>query len=145
MTQATRFRFRSALAAFLAAALLLSAVPEASARRGSDDDNGGNDKALKLRVNDAVGKPGGTVAIVLRTYAARPIRQGQISVCVRRGRPAKALTVEALTEPVRPLTFQRVVVYSTRRDSATQATPTGAPDSQAVKVQFSSHSFYKVS
>ena len=128
------------LATLVAAALLLSAVPEASARRGSDDGNGGNDKTLKLRVNDAIGKPGGTVAIVLRTYAARPIRQGQISVRVRRGRPAKALTVEALTQPVRPLTFQRAVVYSTRSDSATQATPTGAADSQAVKVQFSSPS-----
>lgn len=143
MTHTSRSpRFRSALAALVAVALLLSAAPEASARRGrgGDDDGGGNDGALKLRVNDAIGKPGGTVAIVLRTYAARPIRQGQISVRVRRGRPAKALTVEALTEPVRPLTFQRAVVYSTRSDSATQATPTGAPDSQAVKVQFSSPS-----
>lgn len=147
MTHASRSpRSRSALAALLAAALLLSAAPEASARRGrGGDDNGGggNDGALKLRVNDAVGKPGGTVAIVLRTYAARPIRQGQISVRVRRGRPAKSLsglTVEALTQPVRPLTFQRAVVYSTQSDSATQATPTGAADSQAVKVQFSSPS-----
>lgn len=147
MTYAFRSpRSRSALAALLAAALLLSAAPEASARRGrGGDDNGGggDDDALKLRVNDAVGKPGGTVAIVLRTYAARPIRQGQISVRVRRGRPAKALeglTVEALTEPVRPLTFQRAVVYSTRSDSPAQATPTGAADSQAVNVKFASPS-----
>lgn len=150
MTQASRShrsRSRSALAALVAVALLLSAAPEASARRGrGSDGNGGggdDDKALKLRVNDAIGKPGGTVAIVLRTYAARPIRQGQISVRVRRGRPAKALeglTVEALTQPVRPLTFQRAVVYSTRSDSSTQATPTGAPESQAVNVKFSSPS-----
>lgn len=145
MTHTSRSPRSRFLAALLAAGLLLSAAPEASARRGrgGDDDDRGNDKALKLRVNDAIGKPGGTVAIVLRTYAARPIRQGQISVRVRRGRPAKALsalTVEALTQPVRPLTFQRAVVYSTRSDSATQATPTGAPDSQAVKVRFSSPS-----
>lgn len=145
MTHTSRSPRSRFFAALVAAALLLSAAPEASARRGrgGDDDNGGNGDALKLRVNDAIGKPGGTVAIVLRTYAARPIRQGQISVRVRRGRPAKALeglTVEALTQPVRPLTFQRAVVYSTRSDSATQATPTGAADSQAVKVQFSSPS-----
>lgn len=144
-SRSPRSKYRSALAALVAAALLLSAAPEASARRGGDDDVGGGneDGALKLRVNDAVGKPGGTVAIVLRTYAARPIRQGQISVRVRRGRPAKALdglTVEALTQPVRPLTFLRAVVYSTRSDSPAQATPTGAAESQAVNVKFASPS-----
>lgn len=144
-SRSPRSKYRSALAALVAAALLLSVAPEASARRGGDDNGGGGDDdgALKLRVNDAIGKPGGTVAIVLRTYAARPIRQGQISVRVRRGRPAKALeglTVEALTEPVRPLTFERAVVYSTRSDSSTQATPTGAADSQAVNVKFASPS-----
>ncbi len=146
--RSTRFRFASILLMILA--LLLSGLPEASARRGrGGDDNGGgggDDDALKLRVNDAIGTPGGIVAIVLRTYAARPIRQGQISVRVRGGRPAAIANrlsgpaVEELTQPSQPLTFLSAVVYSTRSDSNTQATPTGGTDSQAVKVQFSSPS-----
>lgn len=147
----TRFRLASFLVTVLA--LLLLALPEAFAARGSgsggddDDDNGGGGgghEVLKLRVNDAIGKPGGTVAIVLRTYAARPIRQGQISVRVRKGGTTKAaasgLTVAALTQPVRPLTFLSAVVYSTRSDSATRANPKGAADSQSVDVQFASPS-----
>lgn len=141
-----RVRFTSVV--FLVLAFLLSGLPEASARRGGDDDGGGggNDDELTLRVNDAIAKPGGIVAIVLRTYAARPIRQGQISVRVRGGRPAAAArsltgpTVEELTAPAQPLTFLNAVVYSTRSDSATKAGPTGAAGSQAVNVQFSSPS-----
>lgn len=141
MFQMSRFRLASLV--LLVLALLLSGLPEASARRGGDDGGGGGDDALKLRVNDAVAKPGGVVAIVLRTYAARPIRQGQISVRVRKGAAANALsgpTIESLTEAAQPLRFLNAVVYSTRGDSATQATPTGAASSQAVKVQFSSAS-----
>ena len=146
----TRFRLAALLVTVLA--LLLLALPEAFAARGSgsggddDDDNGGGGghEVLKLRVNDAIGRPGGTVAIVLRTYAARPIRQGQISVRVRGGGTTKAaasgLTVAALTQPVRPLTFLSAVVYSTRSDSATRANPKGAADSQSVDVQFASPS-----
>lgn len=148
-TPRTRFRFASIL--LLALAVLLSGLPEASARRGGGDDDGGgggDEDALKLRVNDAIGKPGGIVVIVLRTYAARPIRQGQISVGVRKGGPVanapnalgSGLTVEALTEPVRPLTFLSAVVHSTQRDSATQATPKAGADRQAVDLKFSSPS-----
>lgn len=146
-TPRTRFRFASIL--LLALAVLLAGLPEASARRGGGDDDGGgggDDDALKLRVNDAVGKPGGIVVIVLRTYAARPIRQGQISVGVRKGGPIAnlanggGLTVEALTEPVRPLTFLGAVVHSTQGDSATQATPKAGADRQAVDLKFNSPS-----
>lgn len=147
MFKTSRTRFRFASIPLLALALLLSGLPEASARRGGDDDGGGGGHdVLKLRVNDSIGKPGGIVAIVLRTYAARPIRQGQISVRVRGGRPAAVAnaltgpTVEALTQPLQPLTFLGAVVYSTRSDSATQANPTAAAGSQAVDVQFSSPS-----
>jgi hypothetical protein len=149
MIHPTRTRFRLASALVLASALLLSGVHGASAKNGGDDGGGGgggggggNQEALKLRVNDAVGRPGGPVAIVLRTYAARPIRQGQISVRVRRRPTAQTLglDLQALTQPVRPLTFVSAVVYSTRRDSTTQASPTSAVDSQAVNVQFASPS-----
>lgn len=149
MIQTSRSPFRFASALLLTLAVLLAGLPEASARRGGDDDGGGgggNDDALTLRVNDAIAKPGGIVAIVLRTYAARPIRQGQISVRVRKGgsaATANALTgptVDTLTAPAQPLTFLSAVVYSTRSDSATKADPTGAAGTQAVKVQFSSPS-----
>ncbi len=148
-TQTFRTYFRGAAVVVLTAALLFSGLPEASARRGGGDDGGGSGggDGLKLRANDAIGKPGGVVAIVLRTYAARPIRQGQISVRVRTGGPAanaantlSGPTAEALRLPVRPLTFLSAVVYSTRGDSATHATPTGAANGQAVNVQFSSAS-----
>ncbi len=124
-----------ACAALIALTVILAGAPEAQAR-------GGEDK-LKLRVNPAIGKPGGTVAVVLRTYAARPIRQGQISLrVVRRPAPGKsAPTLAELTQALRPIaTLVSATVYSTRRDSVSQASLTGAPESQAVKVNFSSRS-----
>lgn len=151
-----RLRIRSALSAMTAmiamaalAILLLSGAPAALADRGpggGDDGGGGGgggDKTLKLRINDAIGQPGGLVAMVVRTYAARPIRQGRISVRVRKvARAAKAgLTFEALTQPVRPLlTLVSATVYSQRGDSASRAALVGAPDSQAVNVDFASPS-----
>lgn len=145
MTQTSRTRFRFASVLLVTTALLLSGLQDASARRGGGDDGGGDDDgALKLRVNDAVGKPGGTVAIVLRTYAARPIRQGQISIGIRKGAAAANLlsgpTIESLKAPARPLTFLGAVVYSTRGDSATQASPKGTADSPGVDLRFSSPS-----
>lgn len=43
---------------------------------------------LTLRVNDAVAVPGGTAAIVLRTYASRPIEQGQLCLEAKPATPA---------------------------------------------------------
>jgi len=127
--------FRSPLRfALIVLAILLAGIPEASARRG--------ERTLKLRVNDAIGKPGGTVAVVLRTYAARPIRQGQISLRVRRRPTSKAaLTVAELTQPPRPIaTLVSAVVYSTRVDATSQASLSSALESQGIKVQFASPS-----
>jgi hypothetical protein len=149
-------RFRLTLAA-LAAAFFLTAVPGAFARGGGSDDGGGGgggnggggnggggDKSLVLRVNPAIGAPGGTVAVVLRTYAPRPVRQGQIVVRVaRRPKPAKAglgLTLEDLAAPVRPLTFLSATVYSPRNDALAQGLLNGLADSQLAKVTFQSPS-----
>ena len=74
-------RALNSLATGLVLCLLFAAAP-ASARGGGDDDT-----QLALRVSDAVGQPGGVVAVVVRTYAARPIKQGQ--VCFR---PRRAVT-----------------------------------------------------
>jgi len=137
-------RFRLALAA-LATALLLT-TPGAFARGGGPDDGGGGgNKSLVLRVNPAIGVPGGTVAVVLRTYAPRPVRQGQIVIRVaRRPKPAKAgslgLTLEELAAPVRPLTFLSATVYSPRNDAISQGLLNGLADSQLAKVTFQSPS-----
>lgn len=148
-------RFRLTLAA-LATALLLTA-PSAFASGGADDGGGGRggnggggngggggDKSLVLRVNPAIGAPGGTVAVVLRTYAPRPVRQGQIVVRVaRRPKPAKAglgLTLEDLVAPVRPLTFLSATVYSPKNDALAQGLLNGLADSQLAKVTFQSPS-----
>jgi hypothetical protein len=148
------FPFRLAPAALMAA-LLLTASPEAFARGGSGSDDGGGSggggnggggggaKSLVLRVNPAIGAPGGTIAVVLRTYAPRPVRQGQIVVrVVRRPKPAKALglTLEDLAAPVRPLTFLSATVYSPRNDTLSQGLLNGLADSQLAKVTFQSPS-----
>jgi hypothetical protein len=96
-------------------------------------------------VNPAIGVPGGTVAVVLRTYAPRPVRQGQIVIRVaRRPKPAKAgslgLTLEELAAPVRPLTFLSATVYSPRNDAISQGLLNGLADSQLAKVTFQSPS-----
>jgi hypothetical protein len=153
---AQRSRFLLALAALVAVVLLLTGAPAAMAARGSgggggnggggDDDggggNGGGDRSLVLRVNPAIGAPGGVVAVVLRTYAPRPIRQGQIGIrVVRRPRPAKlGLTLEDLTTAIRPLTLLSAVVYSPRNDALSQGLLSGLTDSQLAKVTFQSAS-----
>src|SRR3954454_19138152 len=127
----------------LGTALLLLTVPGAFAWSGGSDDGGGSggggngagggDKSLTLRVNPAIGAPGGTIALVLRTYAPRPIRQGQISVRVVRRPKAKSaglgLTLEELVAPVRPLTFISATVYSPSNDALTQGLLSGLADS----------------
>jgi hypothetical protein len=149
----TRRRFSAALAALLATVLLSGSAQPVFASGGSDDGSGGNggngnggggDKNLVLRVNPAIGAPGGVVAVVLRTYAPRPIRQGQVTVrVVRRPKPGKelALTLDALTQPVRPfLSLLSAVVYSAQGDSVTQALLSGLADSQMTQVNFQSPS-----
>ena len=156
MLQRSRSGF--SLAALMAVFFLLAGAPAAMAARGSgsgggnggggDDDGGGGngggggDRALVLRVNPAIGAPGGVVAMVVRTYAPRPIRQGQISIrVVRRPRPAKlGLTLEDLTAPIRPLTLLSAVVYSPRNDALSQGLLNGLADSQLAKVTFQSAS-----
>lgn len=127
------------------ATLALALLPSFSfARGGGDDGGGGNaDKTLTLRVNDAVGKPGGTVALVLRTYAPRPVRQGQVLLRVRRRPPVQraALTVQALTQPVRAMTaLLSATVYSQQGDATNQAKLSGQADAQTVSLTFLSPS-----
>jgi len=113
-----------------------------------------------LRVNPAIGAPGGIVDVVLRTYAPRPIKQGQVVVkVVRKPAPTAVarfghgghggltgrsgpdgLTLKNLTDPVRPLTLLSAVVFSPVNDSSSKAVLSGLPDSQVVQVNFQSPS-----
>ena len=124
----------------IAAALLVAAAPALARGGGDDDDVDG----LKLRLNDAIAAPGGTVALVVRTYAARPIRQGRITVKVRRPAGAKAataalgITADEVVQPAGPLTFLRAVVFSRRGDAVSTALPTGGAEGPTVRLDFSS-------
>jgi hypothetical protein len=78
---------------------------------------------LTLRVNDARGGPGDLVSVVVRTYASRPIAQGQICIGARRaarGRAtANAIVGEASTgSPFASL--EKVEVFSARQDATFQ-------------------------
>ena len=53
---------------------------------------------LTLRVQDAIGEPGGLVAVVLRTYASRPIGQGQVCMETESAEPAQPSNAVAATE-----------------------------------------------
>ena len=148
MKNPLRSLFRTTLAGALASCLLLAggAGDPALARQGGGDDGGGGggEETLTLRVNDAIGRPGGTIAVVLRTYAPRPIRQGQVRLKVTpkpRPRAAGVIALPAVSEPVRPLlTLVSAVVYSQRGDSTTTANLTGSALDQSVNVQFQSPS-----
>lgn len=143
---------RRALAAAAVLALGLATAPLAFSARGSDDGGGGGDddgggsgghELLTLRANDAIGAPGGTVVVVLRTYAPRLIRQGQISVRARKPAPSvRAFDLVAVTQPLRPwATLISSAVYSVRNDSVlTPPALTGTIDSQQVRAAFSSRS-----
>jgi hypothetical protein len=145
---------RPCIYVFVVLAVLLTVAPQTRASGGGGGGNGGGgnggggnggggDNALVLRVNPAIGAPGGVVAVVLRTYAPRPVSQGQVTVrVVRRPKPAKlGLTLDALTQPVRPfLSLLSATVYSTQGDSVTRAVLTGLPDSQLTQVNFQSPS-----
>jgi len=94
-------RCRAALALSALLMLTMAGVRPAGART--------TDAPLTLRINRAITEPGGIFAVVLRTYAARPIRQGQVSIRIA------SPTTTAAAAPVRRV--------STRSGSSTQTPP----------------------
>ncbi len=125
MTRQPRpIRSRTVLAA-LAAAVLVSILLPAIA---------GGDDALVVRANDAIGEPGGLVAVVLRTYASRPLGQGQI--CLQAGRQGGG---GAPGEgPFASLESFRV--FAGRRDALSVAGLETADGGQTIVLQFDSSS-----
>lgn len=87
---------------------------------------------LTLRINDAAGRPEAQVAVVLRTYAPRPIKQGQI--CFFAGRRL----VRGGSAPFASL--DDVVVFSEAGDAVTVGVLEGAGGEQTVMLEFSSDS-----
>lgn len=71
---------------FLLAALTVALPPAL----GSDH--------LVLHVNDAIAPPGGIASVVVRSYASRPIGQGQVCLMVD-GRPFRSMEGLALPDP----------------------------------------------
>jgi hypothetical protein len=119
----TKHAFRSPAALALLAVLTLALTGDraALARHGQEEET------LTLRVNSAIAAPGGLFAVVLRTYAPRPIRQGQVLVRVGRRPPAKAAGFGPLPglKAERPVaTLLSAVVYSVRGDSASHSSVT---------------------
>ena len=144
-----KVRFRAALVLLTILILTLTGT-QAIARGGSDDGGsgggGGGDagKALTLRVNPAIAVPGGVFAVVLRTYAPRPIRQGQVLIRVGRPVTKSAFSWNAdapVQQPAPPIaTLLSAVVFSVRGDSATQMSQTVTALGQNAMIKFQSPS-----
>jgi hypothetical protein len=103
--------------------------------------------ALTLRANRAIAEPGGVFAMVLRTYAARPIRQGQISVGVttttkravlrKSGGSGSSTTV---TPPPPNATLLQCIVFSVSGDAQTQTSGGYTSTGTKTALQFKSAS-----
>lgn len=111
-------------------------------RRGGGGGDG--DDQLTLRLDDAVGKPGGQVAVVLRTYAARPIRQGRLGVKTgpRRLTQFASFGSEGLSADAAAAgPFVRLLsatVFSVAGDAVTSAGWSAGLDGQPTQVDFRS-------
>lgn len=123
----------SRVISFAAAALQPVSAPAQEVRSG----------VLKVRVNDAIAKPGGAVTLVLGTYAPHPISQGQVCLRVRwktPPRPAQAAGMSQSTR-LRPLTdFQGSEAFSPADDAVSETTLQQVGTEQVVMIQFSSES-----
>lgn len=88
------------------------------------------EEPLALRLADAVGPPGGTAALVVRTYASRPVGQGQ--VC---GRAPSVLSPGSGGPFARLIASQ---VFSTADDARARAELVDTGTEQSVVVSFRS-------
>ncbi len=118
MSHPSFVRRRTALA--VAVLVLLCLAPQEAAA---------SDK-LTLRVNDARGGPGDLVAVVVRTYASRPIGQGQICIGTKRGRRGKATAAatvgETAAESAPFARLEKVEIFSANQDATFQFSFDGA-------------------
>lgn len=116
MSQPTTAPLRTALAVAVLALSSLASQPAAAADK------------LALRVNDARGGPGDLVAVVVRTYASRPIAQGQICIGARRQARGRSTansvigntTVGEASTGSPFASLEKVEVFSARQDATFQ-------------------------
>ncbi len=99
-------------------------------------------ESLTLRVNDAEALPGGIAALVLRTYASRPISQGQICLRVAAASFAKGSKAgPELLGPTLPIAaFSSSVVFSSAADAEPVLDAELGVEPQTLLVSFSSPS-----
>jgi hypothetical protein len=112
----TRGRLSGVVAWALACALALAPLPVIA-------------EGLGLRVHDAVGPPGGRIGVVLRTYASKPIEQGEICFQARAMVPG---------QPAGLATYESATVFSVAGDVVLLATPRLFDDPQVLVMQFES-------
>jgi hypothetical protein len=112
----TRGRLSGVVAWALACALALAPLPVIA-------------EGLGLRVHDAVGPPGGRIGVVLRTYASKPIEQGEICFQARAMVPS---------QPAGLATYESATVFSVAGDVVLLATPRLFDDPQVLVMQFES-------
>lgn len=113
----------------LAAALSAVAVPAAA-----------EIEPLTLRVNDAIAVPGGVAAMVVRTYASRPVGQGQLCFLPGcRTRARAGIRCAFGYEP--PISYlEGHLVFSVEGDAQSQVLPDKEQFGQAVVLNFLSPS-----
>lgn len=130
---------------FRPSASLVLAVLLVAAWGGRAEASAPNLPALTLRANRAIAVPGGVFAMVLRTYAARPIRQGQISVGVTtttkravRRRKSGSSGPGGATAPA--ATLLQTIVFSVSGDALTQSSSGYGSTGTNAALQFKSPS-----
>lgn len=92
---------------------------------------------LMLRVQDAVGAPGEQTAIVIRTYASRPVRRGRLAsgVAAATQGPDSALRLVGTSTPIE--SCDAVLIFSVNGDVTSQACGFDGP-TQTFDVNFES-------
>lgn len=119
---------RRLAAAALAAPIALLALAGPAAARDE----------LTLRVNDAHAPPAGLAAVVIRTYASKPISQGQVCFFARASRSRQRLAATADGGPFTAI--EGVEVFARRGDGLSVAAMDSAAGEQMIVVEFSSAS-----
>ncbi len=100
---------------------------------------GAGPEALTLRVHDLTVVPGGRAALVLRTYASRPIRQGQICFVFRNLRSPVGIKAGVMGEgPF--VTLESAIVFSDSGDAVEQAELFPNGETQVTMLSFNSKS-----
>jgi hypothetical protein len=98
--------------------------------------------ALTLRVNDAIAPPEGLAAIVVRTYATKPISQGQLCFRARLGAARGARLTTGAAADVSDIfsAIEDVVVFAQRKDGVSAGSIELTADGPVLLIQFSSDS-----